>query len=300
MTPDTEQIMWIAEDIPAYKEGHSGECVLTAIEGQKLPKGLRGVAKAAREACGPGWYFVRFDMPRQPSTRTHNYYVPATALTTTPPKPAFDKVNAEGSLYTRQAGETPTLAIPLDNPGWTTPALLPGGELVERLAPDLIRTASGHELWLDPFYLGDVDPLGRSDYSASAHSVPLRRRFVAGLATREAKASLTWLAPSAELGAAQKGNVYAFRLRPEWLTAPRFVPEWFDPVGHILDHPCDKNPRSDEPCGAYTLDYAAFGAWLPATSHDVVAVWNGASLELMVMDPWGDKIAVSPAWDNGK
>lgn len=297
MTPQAEQVMWIAEDGPAYREGHSGGCVLTAIEGQTLPKGLRGVAKPAREACGPGWYFVRFDVPRQPSARTHNYYVPAAALTVAAPKPAFDKSKATGEAYTRQAGDAPTLAIPLDNPDWTTPALLPGGELVERLDGYVIRTASGHELWVDPFYLGEADPLGRSDYSASAASVPLRRRFVAGLAAREAKASLTWLPPAAELGAAQKGNVYAFRLRPEWLSAPRFTPEWFDPVGQSIEHPCDKNPRSDEPCGSYTLDYAAFGAWLPTTSYDVVAMWNGRSLEVMATDPWGDKIAVSPAWD---
>ncbi len=297
MTPLVEEILWIAEDAPAYREGHSGGCTLTAVEGQTLPKGLRGVAKPAREACGAGWYFVRFDVPHQPSTRSHNYYVRADALTKNAPKPAFDAAKATGTAYTRQAGESPTLAIPIDDPGWTTPALLPGGELVERLAPHLIRTQSGHELWVDPYYLADVDPLGRSDYSASAVSVPLRRRFVAGLATREKKASLTWLPPSAHLGVAQKGRVYAFRLRAEWLVDPRFLPEWFDPVGHTLDHACDKNPRSDEPCGRYELDYTAFGAWLPTTNYDVVAAWNGARLEVMVMDPWGDDVAVSPAWD---
>ncbi len=297
MSPETPTVMWIAEDSPAYQEGHTTGCAPDPATGRTLPRGLRGNVTPAREACGKEWSFIRFEVPGYSQPRFQAFYVPTRALSTSPPTPSWGKAPSTGGAWTRQAGEHPTLGFPLDDPKWTAPVLLPGGEPVERLASDVIRTASGHELWLDPFYLGDVDPLGRKDYSASEASVPLRRRFLAGLSTAETAAPLSAV-PTADVLAKQPvGRVYALTLRPEWLDEGRFSPEWFDPVAQTLDHACAKEPKPGEPCGRYELDYSAFGAWLPLAETDVVARWNGKVLAVQVIEPWSDHIAVSPAWD---
>lgn len=298
MTPAEATMMWIAESGPAYREGNTTACAPVVSEGHTLPKGLRGMVTAARSECGPEWSFVKFEVAGYPQLRSGNFYVPTRVLSTTPPPGGWDTVKSTGPAYTRQAGDKPTLGLPLDDPKWSAPALVPGGELVERLAEDVIRTASGHELWIDPFYLADVDPLGRKDYSANERSVPLRRRFVAGLASAEVKRPLQALPTPAELARLPVGAVVYFSIDPAWIVDARFSPEWFDPVGQSMEHTCDKYSRAGQPCGRYDLDYSAFGAWLPTHETEVVARWTGKLLAVQVMEPWSDAIAVSPAWDS--
>ena len=295
MSPEPVQ-MWIVEAGPAYQEGNTAGCAPIPVEGRSLPVGLRGLASPAREACGPDWSFVRFDAPGYPKNRLQSFYVPTRALSTKPPKPSWDKANSLSVVYSRQAGDRPTLAIPLDDPTWTAPVLLPGGEPLERLGPDVVRTQSGHELWLDPFYLGEDDPLGRRDYSASSRSVPLRRRLVEGRRWREQRSPLRELPPAESLAKARAGDVYWFSMKPAWLAAERFVADWFDPVGQTLSHRC-KDPRPGEPCGDFELDYRPFGAWWPTSEVDVIAEWTGKNLVVLVTEPWSDAISVSPAWD---
>jgi len=290
-------VMWVTESGPAWEEGRVAGCVPAQVPDRTLPKGLRGLVSPARAECGEGWSFIHVQLPGYTSQRISGFYVETRRLSTTPPKPALDKAPSSGTAYTRQAGNSPTAVFPLDDPEWTTPVLLPGGEAVERLAPDVIRTASGHEAWVDPFYLGATDPLGDKGYSASEKSVPLRHRFVAGLARAERGRALTTLPPADELAAVPAGTPYVFRFRPGWVVAGRFSPEWFDPVGQTIDHACDKTPRVEEPCGKYELDYTAFGSWLPTADAEVVAIWTGKVLAVQVIEPWGDAIAVSPLWD---
>lgn len=294
--PPTETVVWVADEVQAYAEGFGETCKPQAVEGLLLPKGLRGVAKPARDACGKDWLWVRFDVPGFPPNRPAAWYVPAKAVATKAPAAAWDKAPAKGSAWIRRGGDRPTLAVPLDNPGWTSPALLSEGEVVERLAPRVVRTASGHEVWIDDFFLVDTDPLAESRSSQDGERVANRRRFHAGRPLHEKVAPLAVLPPSDELKSAPKGQAFAFKVELAWLSAPTYAPGWFDPVGHTLTHTCAP-ARALEPCGTYTLDYRALGAWVPPMSADAIAVWNGSALEVQVLWPWSDKIGVTPAWD---
>jgi hypothetical protein len=52
MPPETTEVMWLAKDSAAYTEGFVEGCAPKPAEGVLLPKGLRGVARAARAECG--------------------------------------------------------------------------------------------------------------------------------------------------------------------------------------------------------------------------------------------------------
>lgn len=296
MTPVVETVVWVAEESIGHSEGAGATCAPKPVEGVVLPKGLRGVARPARGECAGKWSFVRFETPGYPNARGQGYYVSAADLATTPPKVAWDRVKATGTAWVKQAGERPTLAIPLDDPAWTAPALLSQGELVERLGNHVIRTSTGRELWIDPYYVVDADPLTLATSSGSTELVANRRRFHAGRARHEVVAPLTPLPPAVDLKGTPKGATFAFVLDADALRDPVFDPGWFEPVGHTLEHDCPR-PRPFDACGIYTLDYRALGAWWPRDDTEVIAVWDGSALAIQVLDPWGDHLGVTPAWD---
>jgi hypothetical protein len=284
VTPAGE-VVWIAEEAVAHAPGVR-TCSFAPIADRPLPVGLRGVAKSAGEGCDD-WVFVRFDLPGYPNNRGWGWYVPKAAVSPTPPRSPWDRAKATGSGFVKQAGDEPTVAVPVDDPRWTEPALLAEGEPVELLGQGVVRTPAGREVWIDPFCVDAAAP--KPD--------PIRDRFVAGLTRNEKGAPLSPLPPAEVLAKAPKGQAFAFVVRPEWLIDARFSPAWFDPVGHTLVHDCGEKPRPFLPCGRYTLDYAAFGAWWPDRETDVIAVWDGAALDVVVIEPWADRRAVSPTWD---
>lgn len=294
MTP-VDEIVWISEETPAYNPGPMSGCAPVAAEA-RLPVGLRGVAKPI-EACGSDWMYVRFQVPGFKPKREMAWYVPASALTKKPPRVNADAAPSIGKAFVRGAGDEPTFGLFVDDPAWTTPALLTPGEPVDVLAPGVVRTNVGREVAVDLFYVVTEDPLLKTYSEGARYSVPLRRRLHAGRPAHEKAAPLAPLPAADALARAPKGQPFAFVLDPKWLTDPVFQAEWFDPVGHTLDHACGDKPRAMEPCGRYLLDYTPFGAWLPDRETEVIAVWDGKRLVVQVIDPWGESIAVSPAWD---
>ncbi|MFZ5476447.1 MAG: hypothetical protein ACOZNI_06680 [Myxococcota bacterium] len=286
--------MWIVEETPAYREGPTKACAPVESDEVRLPVGLRGEAKPARAECAEGWMFVRFETGGVPTIHSQAWYVPKEALATKPPKPTADKAKATGPAFVKQAGERPIVGIPLDDPSWTSPAFLFEGEPVELLGPGWVRTSTGREVWLDTFHVEATDPLLGTTSQSDTESAPLRRRLAAGRLLHERGAPLAPLPPAAELA---KGRAYLFTVRPEWLSEPRFSPEWFDPVGHLLDHACGEKTRPFEPCGRFPLDYAPLGAWWPERETLAIGVWDGKALAVVVLDPFGDRVMVTPTWD---
>ena len=289
--------MWVVESGPAYHEGHVRGCAPEPFPDHTLPKGVRGQVTPAREECGSEWSFIRVDVPGHQTPRLPGFYVETRRLSTTPPAPGWDKAKATGSAWVVAYGDRGAQAIPLDDPKWLTPMLVPVGEAVELLAVDVIRTPAGHEAWIDPFFLSAEDPLAGRVYGGSDRSKPLRRRLLAGLPRAEKDAPLTTVPAASELAKRPVGSAYFLTVRPSWIVEDHFSPEWFDPVGQTLDHACTKTPVVGEPCGRYELDYSALGAWLPTADTDVIGVWTGKALAVQVLSPWSDRIAVSPSWD---
>jgi hypothetical protein len=295
MPPDTLETMWLVEDSSAYVETGAAGCSPRAAENVRLPKGLRGRAKSARTECGADWRFVRFEPPGHGALRTAAYYVPARALSATPPKSDWDRAPSLGQAWAFQAGDRPTLGVPVDDPRWSAPALLTMGEPLEVLGPGLVRTVSGHEVWLDTFYVKDEDPLSTRIYSTPEERVTNLRRFHEGRKLHEKAAPLAPIVSAEALKKAPVGQAFVLRVEPEWLQLPRYTAEWFEPVGHTLSHACDE-PSAYEPCGTYSLDYSALGAWLPTRDTTVVAVWTGKALAVQVIEPWVKGIGVSDDW----
>jgi hypothetical protein len=239
--------------------------------------------------------FVRFEVPGYHSARLQAWYVPTKALTTRPPRPAWDKAAATGKAWSFQPGERPAIGVPLDDPEWTSPAFLSMGEPLEVLAPGVVRTLSGHELWVDTFYVQAEDPLTTRVYATPEERVVNVRRFHEGRRQRESKMPLVAVPAAEVLARMPAGQPVVLHLEPQWLSEPRFAPDWFEPVGHTLTHPCEA-PRAFEPGGTYRLDYTALGAWLPTREADVVAVWTGTVLAVQVVDPWAKDIGVTSDW----
>ena len=275
-----------------------------------LPVGLRAEAVDPHLSCPGDWLLLRVGEGRSSNRRPQTFYVSAGDVSDSPPKPAWANAKAIATVFVRQAGDTPAEGYPLDDPNWVSPVFLSKGETVEVLDPSrrVIRTSTGRELLIDPFFLDDQDPTGTGS-QAQVESAGVRRRFHAGRPAREAEASMSTVPASVELvklAKAGKGIPYLLNLRPEWLSDPRHGPDFFDPIGHVLDHDCGDKVKPWEPCGRYVLDYTAFGAWWPTREVEVVALADGTEvvggtplprLKVVVMDPWGDNIAVSPAWD---
>ena len=297
-TPPAE-MMWIVEDTPAYSEGFSAGCAPKPAEGVLLPRGLRGEAQAASAECGSDWRFVRFEVPGYGHSRSQAWLVPTHTLSTQPPKPVWGNAPTKAPGWSFQAGEKPTLGIPLDDPHWVSPAYLTMGEPYELLAPGVIRTGSGHELWVDDFFLRDVDPLTTSIYSRPEEWVRNLRRFHTGRRKHEAGRTLRPIPASDDLKRAAVGQAFVMTVRPEWLSAPRYSAEWFEPVGHTLTHSC-KEPRPFEPCGTYSLDYNTRGAWSPEREVEVVALWTGKALRVVVVQPWDRNIGVTVEWEGAQ
>lgn len=297
MSPPAEMVMWVSEEVQAYAEGATTPCGPVPVPGIILSKGLRGLAHAAREACGPDWMWVRFDVPGYPPGRGAGWYVPTKALTAKAPPPAYATAPATGKAWVRQAGDRPTLAVPLDDPNWTSPALLSLGEPVERLGPRRIRSSTGQELWVDDYYLADTDPLLDARSAEDTRAAIQRRRYLAGLAAHTKGGPVAPLPPSDQLAKAPKGRAFVFEVDPKALGEPVYSADWFEPVGHTLTQACKGEPKPYQPCGTYRLDYSALGAWAPTKTVEVVAVWTGQALAVEVIEPWSREIGVSPAWD---
>ncbi len=297
MSPPPETVQWISEEVSGYSEGGSLACAPRLVEGLTLPVGLRVSTHPARAECGADWTFVKLETTGFRAMRTGGWYVPTKALTTHAPRPAWDKARPTGTAWIRQAGDNPTLGIPLDTLDWTTPALFTEGEPVERLAPRVVRTSTGRELWLDDYYIVDADPLAGARSASDAERANRRRMLHAGRIRHEKSLALAPVFSSASLGAAPKGQPFVITVDPRWLSQPRYSADWLDPVGHTLTHECKTTPKPFEPCGTYTLEYGALGAWTPDREVDVIALWNGKALEVLVLDPFGDRIGVTPTWD---
>lgn len=296
MPPPVAEVVWISEATSGFHNQASGRCDARPVEGVNLPVGLRGRAEPAESACGADWRFVRFDDPVHGALRPAAWLVPASALGVRAPKSTWNTTPATGTAWVAQAGDRPTLGIPLDDPDWTSPALLSLGEPVERLARQVVRTRSGHELWVDEYYLRDADPLATATYTSAEERVKNLRRFHAGRKAHEGTAPLAPLPPSDALARAPVGQAFAFKFRPEWLGEPRYARDWFEPVGHTLTHACER-ARPFEPCGSYRLDYGPLGAWKPDQEVEVIGVWTGSALELHVVRPWSARIGVTAEWE---
>lgn len=294
-TPVAETV-WISEATPGFHNAASSRCDARPVEGLQLPVGLRGLAQPAESACGEEWRFVRFHVQGYGQARTQAWLVPLASLGSRPPKSGWDRARSTGSAWVIQAGDSPTLGIPLDDPEWSAPSLLSHGEPVKRLSPQVIRTGSGHELWVDEFYVRDADPLTTTTQASAVERVKNLRRFHAGRMVHEGKAPLAPLPESEVLAKAPIGQPFVFTVRPEWLSDPRYSAEWFEPIGHTLRHACER-PRPFEPCGTYLLDYGPLGAWRPQHGEEVIGVWTGKALEVQVREPWGNDLGVTTEWE---
>jgi hypothetical protein len=280
-----------------------GRCDVSAAASAPLPADLRVEAHVPYpEVCGADWIFVRTAADLFDGPRSDGFFVARRHVSTAPPRGTpWEAKTPRGTAWIRAHPAHATVGIPLDEPRWTELYRLAPGESVDVLDPVIavIRTANGRELALSPYELLDADPIGEPDARA------LWRRLAAGRDRHEPRGALAYL-PTAEL--LEEGRAYEVLLDPEWLGERAFVAAWLDPVGQRLDHTCDprRSRRDPEPCGAYWLDYSAFGAWSVSKRTRVIVLADGhhdvggqrlPALKVVVQEPWTDAVRVSPAWD---
>lgn len=276
-----------------------------------LPEGLRTLAHVVTAECGATFVFLDLPTEIYREQRASVAWTTLDGVSLEPPAgdPWADAPVIREAYLHSYRNDGYSRVAPISDPDWVEPLRLGPGEPVEVLDEELavVRTASGHSAVISPWWLSDRDPL-----VSSADLRPygeLRRRFAAGRGIHEREHTLIYL-PAAEVlvesTEAQRGRAYELQIDPAWLGEEQFQADWLDPVGQVLDHACDERRRDGEPCGAYYLDYSAFGAWWPRGALRVVALADGIQevdgrtlpvLRVVVREPWTRKLEVSPAWD---
>ena len=159
----TEELVRWVKDTATVHTATQDACHQTPIPAAPpLPAGLRVRAHAPEPDC-PGWSYVRWDPPSWPLNSPWGY-VETSRLTDSAPKVRWTGA-AQGTVYADQAGENPLPAIPLDDPSWTAPLLLSEGEVLELLAPGVVRTTYGRVGFVDPRRVVTA-PTNESDWQA--------------------------------------------------------------------------------------------------------------------------------------
>jgi len=301
--------VWLLEDAVPVDAWSARECK-PKDEGSPLPAGLRARAHLTHDNCGGAWAFLDLEAETG-SKATRSATVRLDQISLAPPKHAGWERLSDGPLrYIYGGRKDPEPAVPLDDPSWTELYWLGSWEPVVVLDAEaaIVRTQGGRVLqtsdrWLEeePKYL----PSDKERYLAHLSY------FQAGRVAREqgTTAPLMRVPASEQLLADRRalaGHPYVLRIFPEALHSPQYAPEWLEPVGQVSERACVGNVDRWEACGAYYLDYSAFGAWRPEQDLVVVAVADGVQrvdgrdlprLRVMVRDPFGDRVQVAPSWD---
>ncbi|MBN2797767.1 MAG: hypothetical protein JXX28_01350 [Deltaproteobacteria bacterium] len=293
--------VWLLPGAQTY-EVDARRCTAELNPHPELPAGLPAAAHLITDDCGNHLAFLDFPFQIHGERRSKWARVPLDAISLTPPRvDLWSGAPPQGTGWVRWTADRPVRGLLLDQPQEQRFALLAHGEQVAVLdrAQEIVRTADGHAVLLDAgLHLVDEDPyLARALPEVRA----LRDRLSAG------RAAHPWwrlIDPSADI-APRDEAVYALEIDAADLDAERFQPGWLDPVGQRLRHRCDRTPAEGEPCGDYWLDYTAFGAWWPRYDTWVLAELDGTEvvegvrlprLRVLVRQPWGEKLEVSPSW----
>ena len=302
--------VWLTADTPSVDSWVLRNCEVKLVENVLLPAGLPAHGHVQHDKCGGDWVFL--DLHVETGAKAVKYaMVPLDSLSLTPPKhAAWEKLPDGPSMVVYGGRDDPEPSVPLDDPGWDEPYWLGSWEPVTVLDADaaIVRTEGGRVLqtsrrWLEtaPKYLPQDKErfLGHLSYfqkgrvaREGSSKTPLRSVLGAEVLSVEHKS--------------RSGQLFVFRLYPESLHSPQYAAEWMEPIGQIHERACTDRTDRWEGCGAYFLDYSAFGSWRPAKSIIVVGVVDGLKtvgdrqlprLRVMVRDPFGDRIQVAPEWD---
>ncbi|MDP7110428.1 MAG: hypothetical protein QGH45_00620 [Myxococcota bacterium] len=309
-TPTT---VWILEGALDHDDDLAPQgCALEPYaEEAALPAGLRAAAHLIELDCGAVYLFL--DLPLEVHDRRHTRWARTTldAVSLQPPKkdPWRKAEPLREAFVWCPSGRAYLEAAPLDDPDWTETYRLAYGERVQVLAEEMavLRTSTGRTVVASGWWQKDEDPILER---GGRQLRTLRDRFTGGRALHEGGGIIRDLPPAESLLAGLAGSQgwpFQLDLDPEYLSGEVFDPAWLDPVGQVWERTCDdRRVRDGDPCGAYYLDYSAFGAWWPDKNTDVLAILDGTEtvdgrrlprLRVLVREPWSNKLEVSPGWD---
>lgn len=305
--------VWIVEGALDHDDRRTESgCALKVHEVEpELPIGLRVAAHRDDLDCGAVYVFLDLPVDVHRERKTRWIRTTLDGISLKPPKrDVWRNVPALREAFVwLPSGRDYLEAVPLDDPEWSEPYRLAAGEKVEILAEDLavLRTSTGRTVLVSGWWQKEEDPiLERGGRQLRA----LRDRFTAGRSAHAGGGIIRDLPPSHEMLANLKDwkdHPFQMDLDPGFLSVEVFSPDWLDPVGQVWRLSCeDRRVRDDDPCGAYYLDYGAFGAWWPDNDTDVLVLLDGTQtvdgerlprLRVVVREPWTRDLEVSPGWD---
>ena len=264
---DDSPPFWLAKDVVAQLLTTGSTCKVTKTS-QRLPKGLKVVAEL-RDSGACGVFAGIEPVVRVGPEKLTYVVVQPEDLTTRPPTHATAKYegNALRKAWLRKSSGRESV-WPLDAPHASQfPSV--GGEAVDVMSenPLIVRTQGGRIL--AAYDVEDRDPF----QGKKPDIIQSRLRLVQGRDQRKTLAP--WTPKAADLmKKSWQGKVVDFYWDSKWGVENTFSDAWFDPVGQLIEY-CpddwDKRGRYPEPCGAYYLDFTAFGAWWPRGRERVLA-----------------------------
>ena len=304
---DELQPAWTTDAFRSVDVDRTG-CEVSPRDEAPLPAGLPVEAKwLYQDACGDSYAYVRVPLALG-ARRSEWWFTPVDGIRLTPPR----------RLPRAPSGTGETVWLGAGTPNGHAMGLTPSTQDEGRAffftgesfhAVDVEGGAVLDEagrLWLfSPLNLKPEDPLvGIRDDQDRLN----QERLVAGRARHPAPIVPIPPAEVLDSDTVDAEQAYLFRLRRRDLTEQRrFSPDWLDPVGQVVEAPCDDAHRYElqRPCGRYYLDYSAFGAWWPRdTSTELLVVHAGTErvdgerlphLRVLVRDAL-DHVESSPDW----
>ena len=302
--------VWLHAPVAPLDAWKTNDCERVRLEGATLPAGIRAKAHLNTDACGETWVFLDLEVETGPKSLEYANVLLEDISLEPPKKPPA--VPEDGpTRYVYGGRDEPEPAMPLDDPEWEELYWLGSWEPVTALDAEagIVRTAGGRLLLTSSRWLEEERtalPTDKERYLAHLGY------FQAGRVAREAEAGpLRSTVPAEELLADPKawmGRPFVFQIHDIALRDAQYTEAWLEPVGQVHERACSGRRSRWDGCGAYYLDYTAFGSWRPDRSPLVVAVFTGVRtiegrklpvLEVMVREPWGSRtpLQVAPRWD---
>ncbi len=305
--------VWIVEGALDHDDRRTDSgCALQVHEVEpELPAGLRVAAHRDDLDCGSVYVFLDLPLKIHEGRRTRWVRTTLDGISLTPPKkdPWRNAPVLREAYAWLPSGKDYLEAVPLDDPDWVEPYRLAAGERVQILSENLavLRTSTGRTVLVSGWWHKDEDPILER---GGRQLRTLRDRFTAGRSAHAGGGIIRDLPPAPDLltnSRAWKDHPFQMDLDPERLSGEVFSADWLDPVGQVWRRSCeDRRVREGDPCGAYYLDYTAFGAWWPDNDIDILVLLDGTEtvdgerlprLRVVVREPWEHDLEVSPAWD---